>query len=229
MASHALDTLLENLGEVGDLLDADPTAPGEVPAAPQITRVVGRASVVLLCSHFERYFYALNEEAVASLNMNEFISAALPEQLRLLHSQPAVEAVAGTTWDTAPRAGQLGEFVRLDAWLWGQADAGELQHDRLLTWMTSPGPENLTRYFRYWSIQDIFTRVASNATQRTELWLRITDLVDKRNGIAHGDVAAEATRSDVSNYLIAVTDFCTEADLVLSDQLVDLFHIPAPW
>jgi hypothetical protein len=229
MPSASLQTLLENLSEVRDLLDADPTEPGEVPAEPRIARVVGRASVVLLCSHFERYFYGVNEEAVTALNGNAFAAAALPEQLRLLHSKPAVDAVGATTWNAPPRAGQLGEFVRLDAWLWGEANEGELQHDRLLVWMTAPHPDNLQRYYRYWSIQDIFSRATQSAPERTELWLRITDLVSKRNAVAHGDATAEATKSDVMSYIEAVTTFCTEADLVLSDQLVDLLHVPAPW
>jgi hypothetical protein len=229
MSSRSLDALTEALEEVRELQEADPTAPGEIPGNPRVSRVVGRASVILLSSHFERYIYSINEEAVEALNDHPVTFSRLPERLRLLHSRPVVEALAGTAWDGQPRVDRLGEFVELDSWLWGGGPFGALQHKRLLVWMRAPTPENLTRYYRFWSIQDIFSAVAESPAQLTELRLRLTDLVDKRNAIAHGDVQADATKADIDLYLDAVISFCSGADGVLSDQLIDLFDLVTPW
>jgi hypothetical protein len=229
MPSVALAELNVAFEEIDHLQAADPTPIGEVPVNPAVARAVGRASVVLLSSHFERYFYAINEAAIEALNSNDVAFATIPELLRLLHTKPAVEALSATNWEGQPRVGQLGEFVRADVWLWGGEPRGRLDPERLLTWMKAPTPERIERYYRYWSIPDIFTTVAASPAERSDLWLRIRDLVDKRNAIAHGDVQAEATKADVGSYSAAVMTFCSGADLVLSDQLVDLFHLAAPW
>src|SRR6266542_3498418 len=99
MPSHALADLSEALEEVSHLQNADPTQPGDLPQNATIARSVGRASVVLLSSHFERYFYAVNEEAVEVLNGHQIAFAAIPESLRLLHTKPGVEALAATSWE----------------------------------------------------------------------------------------------------------------------------------
>jgi RiboL-PSP-HEPN len=229
MPSNAFDDLEVALEEIAHLQNADPTPLGEVPDDPLVARSVGRASVVLLCSHFERYFYAVNDEAIDLLNSHRVAFAAIPESLRLLHTKPAVEALAGSSWEQDSRIVQLGEFVRTDAWLWGGEPIGALDAERLLMWMNAPTPRALLRYYRYWAIPDIFSTVATSPTHRSELWLRLSDLVDKRNAIAHGDTQAEATKIDVEAYVGAVEAFCAGADLALSDQLIDLFHVPAPW
>jgi hypothetical protein len=68
MSSRALQSLLIALEEVGDLQRANPTPTGAAPSQPETTRAIGRASVVLLSSHLERYIRNLNEEAVEFVN-----------------------------------------------------------------------------------------------------------------------------------------------------------------
>ena len=51
------------LQRVTALQRANPSPTGSAPALPEVTRAIGRASVVILSSHFERYLYAVNEEA----------------------------------------------------------------------------------------------------------------------------------------------------------------------
>jgi len=60
----------------------------------RLARVAGRAQVVLLSAHFERYIYSVNEEAVEFVNHLHIPAASLPENLRLLHSRYPVEVVS---------------------------------------------------------------------------------------------------------------------------------------
>ena len=66
MPSVAVQALTDAVKEVDELLGA-PAKGGSMQQRLALTRVAGRAGVVLLAGHFERYFYAVNEEAVAFL------------------------------------------------------------------------------------------------------------------------------------------------------------------
>jgi hypothetical protein len=156
VASGSLDAFDRAVDEVADLQRADPTPLGATPSDPARTRAVGRASVVLLSSHFERYVYAINEEATGAINSSALAGADLPMRLRLLHSRSSVDGLVETGWER--RGEQLEKFVQAEAWLWGGEARGALEHERLLSWMKAPTPANLVKYYKYWGIVDIFGR-----------------------------------------------------------------------
>lgn len=227
MASESLIAFERAVQEVAELQQADPTPKGQTPADPITTRVVGRASVVLLSSHFERYFYSVNEEATSLVNAAGIFGDNLPEPLRLLHSRASVETMLETSWEH--RSQMLREFVQREAWLWGQQTRGTLDHERFLTWMKAPTPQNLVRYYRYWHIQDIFRSVTRAVHTRTELRLKIEELVRKRNNIAHGDPTTEATWGDIRSYREATLRFCERSDRQLAQAIGHLLGQPRPW
>jgi len=65
--------------------------------------------------------------------------------------------------------------------------------------------------------------------RRQDLVLRIAELIDKRNNIAHGDFATEATAREVKLYSLAVANFCQRADRRMSIQVSRLFKVGRPW
>lgn len=229
MASQSLVSLEDGIAEVRELQTAAPRRTGSTPGALALTRAVGRASVVILSSHLEGYIDSLNLEAASVVNAAGTPAAQLAESLRLLHSKSAVEALTGASWEGPARAKLLAEFVASDAWLWGTDQAGALQPDRLLMWMKSPNPKALLRYFRYWGIEDIFARITRASHTRDDLWRRLKELVDKRNSIAHGDLATSATAADIRSYVKAVQTFAVRADAALARQLSTICTIDRPW
>ena len=50
------------------------------------------------------------------------------------------------------------------------------------------------RYFAYWGIPDIFEHITRSATTRGRLYLPVSELIDKRNNIAHGGVGHKVRR-----------------------------------
>jgi RiboL-PSP-HEPN len=138
-----------------------------------------------------------------------------------------IDDLSKTGWER--RSDKLKSFVAEDGWLWSPGTAGSLFHDRLLTWMKSPGPESLIRYFKSWGVDDIFTAVTRSPTTRSALWLGVKGLVDLRNKIAHGDYDAQATQSDVKRYMGFARQFCERADRRLATQIVRSFNVPRPW
>jgi hypothetical protein len=206
MTSVSLAAFLEAIQEVPDLESpADTTG-----TALKRLRAVGRAQAVLLSSHFERYFYAVNEEAVGHLNRLGLPASCLPSAMKLLHSKQPIDEASITAWDN--RSDKLASLMQGEAWLWSSAPAATLQHDRLLAWMSAPKPKSLVRYYKYWDIDDVFTAVTRNTRTRNQLWLGIQELVDKRNNIAHGDYASQATATDIRRYIRSARQFCVSAD-----------------
>lgn len=228
MPSDSLAAFASGIVEVRDLERGDPTSRGDAPTDPQLARVVGRASVVLLSSHFERYIYSVNEEAAAVLNSTPDTPAQLPELFRLLHSRSAIDGLVETGWEH--RGSGLRNLIVTDAWLWtDELPGGVVDHRRLLDWMKAPTPQNLVRYYRCWGVADIFASITRTAHTRTDLRLKLEELVRKRNNIAHGDPTTEATRLDMRGYESAALRFCERADRRLAGVLGHILEASSPW
>lgn len=225
--SGALLSLEAAVAEIDDLYRAKASAASALHEKLQIDRAVGRAQVVLLSSHFERYIYAVNEEATAFLNARAVSSLVYLPTLRLVHSKQPIDDLATASWEN--RQDRLEQFVLSDAWLWSANAQGSLVPGRLLAWMKTPKPQNLVRYYRYWGIPDVFTAVTRTPQTRNRLWLGVQELVDKRNNIAHGDYLAQATQVDVRRYLSSVITFCERADRRFAIQLGRLAAVQRPW
>jgi hypothetical protein len=228
MPSAALRAFINASDEISDLGGAShPSLQPSKADSLRVARAIGRGQVVLLSSHFERYFYAVNEELVEHLNHLQVSSTQLPEVIRLIHSMIPIDDLSKTGWEK--RTDQLREFISGDGWLWSANVLGTLTADRLLAWMKAPKPQSLVRYYRYWGIEDIFSAITRTGASRTALWLAVQGLVDLRNNIAHGDFGAQTTPSDVRRYLNFAKTFCERADRKMSSVVARSLHVQQPW
>jgi hypothetical protein len=224
-----LGELLAAINEVGALQRANPSPSDSSPfRRPEVTRAIGRAQVVLLSSHFERYIYQVNEEAVEFLVARAIEVGKMPLQLRLLHARPPAEELVQSKWEQRETA--LRDFSTSEARLWVDTNTlDDFEHSRLLEWMKAPKSKEVVRYYKYWGIGDMFAAVTRTNSNRRDLWLRIDELVNKRNNIAHGDLSIEATHLDVSKYLGAIRKFTTRSDRRFGRALGRLAGTSPPW
>jgi hypothetical protein len=95
--------------------------------------------------------------------------------------------------------------------------------------MKAPTPRNLVRYYGYWGIDDIFTAITRTPHTRSNLRLKLEELVQKRNNIAHGDASVDATQADVASYEAAVKTFCTRADAQIARRISRLLNGQHVW
>lgn len=228
MGSVALEQLLSGLEEVEALQKANPSPiEGSGLLKPAVTRALGRAEVVLLSSHFEHYIYGLTEEAAAFLSSSPVASDEIPVALKLNHSKEVVDSIYATSWEK--RSAALTAYSCNENWMWTPgASVGSIDHERVLRWMKSPSPKSLVRAFRIWGIDDIFSSITRKPTKRTQLRLKLGELVEKRNNIAHGDFAVEATYLDIVQYKGSVRKFCISADKAMARALSKIVGAP-PW
>lgn len=229
MPSRALQSLLLALEEVRALQRANPSPSATAPfRRPDVTRAIGRAQVVLLSSHFERYIYEINEEAVDFLVNAEIQVGRVPLELRLLHCKQSTDRLVDISWERRENA--LRAFATGEAKLWDDANPLEaIDHARLLEWMKAPTSAKVQRYFKQWGIVDIFASITRSDSKRREFWLRINELVEKRNNIAHGDLTVQATHVDVSRYLGTVRKFTMRCDRRFARTVGRVADRDAPW
>jgi len=120
-------------------------------------------------------------------------------------------------------------FVGANAWLWQAGTSGELDHKRLVDWMKSPHPKYLIRHYRAWGVADVFASITRAPHTRTDLYLRLAEVVDKRHAIAHGDASVDATSSDIRAYVAAARTFGARVDRLLAAQISLFASVPRPW
>jgi hypothetical protein len=140
--SDALNALLMGLAEIKALQRANPSPrQGSGLKKPDVVRAIGRSEVVLLSSHFERYIYGLNEEAVHVLCDSKIPVAVLREMLKLQYTKQAIDEIAATGWEK--RASALVRYSATESLLWSpQSQLVELDASRILTWVKAPDPKS---------------------------------------------------------------------------------------
>ncbi len=229
MGSAALSGLLSGLTEIDALQRANPTPlAGGGLTRPSVVRALGRAEVVLLSGHLERYVRALNEEAATVIVGRKVPAGQLSDDLRLLHSRTPVDHLALAQWDR--RGDSLKRFATDEAPIWLDTEAvANLDVDRLLAHMKAPNCKAIVRAFRIWGIPDIFAAITRSPVSKSRLRLRLDELVDKRNNIAHGDLTVEARYLDVVQYRWAVRKFCASADHRMAAALARISSAARPW
>ncbi len=156
MSSPALEELEEALKEIEALQKANPSpASSSAFKRPDVTRAIGRAEVVLLSSHFERYIYRLNQHAVEFVVEVQPMACLLPDEIRLRHSRVPVDHLVQIQW--TDRAEALKQYSLQEAPIWiDEHKLIALDAKRLLAWMKAPTSKEIGRFFRMWGIKDVF-------------------------------------------------------------------------
>lgn len=232
MASRALGDLLTGIEEVR-ALRANSRPRRTVRRRDEHSWVAAqianrRACVVLMCSHYERYIYGLNEEATDFLNSLGLASERLPERVRLLQSKGMVEDLSLQQWDMRSR--KLEEFATSHAPMWTPgAKVVVLAAGPMLASMKSPKVRDVQRYFESFGVPRIFDQITRSEQTRRHLTRSLQALVDSRNGIAHGDATVQPLSSDLTEYIRGVITFASRADRVFARRLGTMGGAVDPW
>ncbi len=230
MPSTALNKLTGNrLGEVDILIGRRPPGPearrslaerGEAAA-------VNRAGFVLLCAHLEGFLGDLVIDVVDYVNSMAPHIGNVPEALLACHVEPEISVIAEIT-DRVRRADRIARlFTGFGAvWASGTLSGSPLQADAVLKDAGNPKPKSVKKVMARVGIDDVFDRVS---LPNVNVELRLNELVDGRNDVAHGlDRAIQD--EDVDRQRRFVKDFATELDDLVASRLQTMCQAPQrPW
>lgn len=228
MPSQALAELRAGIDEIRTLRRHGPkVGQSRDPHLARAAVIANRRScTVLLCSHYERYIYALNEATVDFLNHLQISTDQVPEAIKLHQCREAVDLLAQSQW--TKRGPRLEAFVGGDLELWRHGvPAPTINPDPLLSWMKSPKVESVIRYFKLFDF-DVFGRICRTESARRHMRRTIQSLVDNRNAIAHGDRNAQPGSPELSSFVDAAARFCDRTDREFGKHLRTQYG-QSPW
>lgn len=170
---------------------------------------VRRAAVVLLVSHFESFLRTIGEEFVDVLSSGSLEARDMPSGIRELHTVPRLQEIV-STGDAIQRHALLRKLSDV-AVLWkdqAKPPRGALQAHRLSREVTSAEPKKIDLLFGLMGSTvavcdgDLDISDGDESVISLNIRLGLTDVVQCRNDIAHGDSSRKPTQEDVDKYLL---------------------------
>ena len=215
----AYSTLVKRLGEVDELsqlarsFEKLHTRPDDLSKV----RALGRASVVLLCSHIEGYIEDIGSLAIDRIQDRNVKKDSLPLEFRYYlsldnirriqtsqHPDTTAEAVldfmrqAGAIWDTSR------EFSQIDAAGFNSS-------------FSSPTHRKIRQFFRRFGFKEYDGRMRRKLQTKVTCINTVNNVVHQRNAIAHGDQRVRTSSADLRQMREDVKLYCRTTDEVVGD------------
>lgn len=228
MTSQSFQDLSARLAEVASLSQADPARSADF-SRTQFSGAVNRASIVLLSAHLEGYLEDVVVEAMDSLVQHSALVENIPRLLRALHVEDHI-ATMEPVKDRKARAVRIEKLFKAEAswWVHGAVvQATMLRQQTVCSEMSNPGAREVKQFLELVGVDlDAYLR----STGADDLLRQLNGLVGRRNAIAHGEVSAQATYSDVDAYMTLVEGLCSEIDSAIASSVQAICNIAVlPW
>ncbi|MBX7259694.1 MAG: hypothetical protein K1Y02_25280 [Candidatus Hydrogenedentes bacterium] len=189
-----------------------------------------RGSVVLLSSHLERYVESLIVEAVDAINSVNPAVSSLPEALRMAQIEQSLR-VAFETKNVATRIGALKSIVQDMSWFWEDTGTcNRLRGGPLIDGFDNPLPRRINRLFESIGVGGVVGRAVGldGSTDRGIIEVKVEELVQKRNAIAHTGMTTDLTQEDVMFYMRCSRKLVRGIDIIVGGQLQGI-TLGWPW
>ncbi|MEU0275353.1 MAE_28990/MAE_18760 family HEPN-like nuclease [Streptomyces sp. NPDC006307] len=204
----AYDDFINSTAELHHLLGVRPTSPLErrTDEALQLENAVHRACLVLLVAHFEGFAKAALSEYVDEVCAVRPPVRKVPPEFLELFTRDRIQEIASLPpgADRVHRTRRL--FTAFSA-LWDQErsiDPRVISAKILARQMTSLKPEVLQESFALIGIDDIVGQATSHlhkSGMSVRVDIKLEEIVNKRNLIAHGDYSIKPTSADLEDYI----------------------------
>lgn len=178
-----------------------------------------RASVVLLSSHIEAYVKELGEHTLDAIFDHDVCRSKVGLSFFYYVSKERIENIRDGS-DPLKIAANMRTFVQNDAAMWGVAGkfptpipAGEFNAG-----FSNPKFDKVKAYFGRFGYsdfrQDFFRELGRNAQPTAT---NLDQIVDARNSIAHGELAATKTPAEVGEMIDTAKVFCRTSDRIFAN------------
>ncbi|WP_353941854.1 MAE_28990/MAE_18760 family HEPN-like nuclease [Streptomyces sp. HUAS MG91] len=219
----ALSEFIDSLREVETLLAAAPSQPlGDGSVSRQshnrdLVNAVNRSAMVMLVAHFEGFVKSALTELIDEISEAEPPTRRLPEGLLELHTRERIQEIFGTAGPD--RIHKTRRLFSAYASLW---DSDRTVNPRILSarvltrQFTNARPEVLDSVFSILDVQDVLATMDAHVNQaimdrgdsatRVKVSVKLEEIVNRRNKIAHGDKSEKPTRFEVEGHLSFLKD-----------------------
>lgn len=240
MATPALGSsfsdFIESLREVDTLLAITPKEPlSSGKAADQarerdITNALTRSCIVMLVAHFEGFIKSALTELIDSICQAKPPARRIPDALLELHTRERIEEIFGT--NGPERISRTRRLFTTYAELWDEnhsINPNLLSAKILARQLTNAKPEVLETVFSLLGVKDIVVQIDAHVNQaissrgdqatRVKTDIKLTEIVDRRNNVAHGDKTEKLTTMEVENYKTFLTDVAEKIAIVIQERI----------
>jgi hypothetical protein len=175
-----------------------------------------RASIVLLSAHLEAYIKELGEVALTGIHMKSVSRTDLASRFYYHISKDMIDEVKDTA-DHDKIADKIFAFLNTDLSYWSRTGPfpEALPLDRFNRGFSNPAFDKIKGYFNRFGYSGYTTDLAHSLNVNYIVTINMVDhLVATRNKIAHGDLAATKTPTDVKDMVTIIRGYCAATDSV---------------
>ncbi len=177
-----------------------------------------RGSIVLLCSHLEAFVRELGQLALDSFFEKKVDRANISNRLFYHISKERLDEIERTT-DPTRKSDKVFDFLTEELPFWSRSGPFPKNIDsaKFSRGFANPGFTKIVKYFGRFGYNDYRNDVTNAlASQSTVTINMVNHLVDTRNKIAHGDLAATKTPRDIADMTRLIKKFTAATDGVFA-------------
>lgn len=228
MPSPALSTFLDTrLGEVQHLVALRPSGRWNRTDAERAA-AINRATVLLICAHLEGFVEGIIVDLFDHFNSERPPADQLPSLLRASQVDPQLVSVVGLK-ERVRRAQSIDKLFAQShsLWLGYPLPKNALRADLVTNLMGNPKPTKIAEVLHLVGMHDVFAAV--ELPDGADIEVRLEELVDIRNSIAHGE-DVQVTDDQVGRYVTAVEYFARALDVGAGEHARQVCRSPErPW
>ncbi|NEB89309.1 hypothetical protein G3I43_34920 [Streptomyces anulatus] len=233
---EAMAEFVDSLREVEVLLAVGPTHPridggaAEQAQDRELANAVTRSCTVMLVAHFEGFVKAALTELIDQICEAKPPTRRIPEGLLELHTRGRIEEIFGT--EGPDRIHKTRKLFSAYACLW-EADRTvnpQVFTSKVLTrQFTNAKPEVLENVFSILDVNNVMAEIDAYVNEAivgrddeeapVKVGPRLTEIVERRNKIAHGDRSEKPTPAEVNNYIRFLKDVASCISAIIQRKI----------
>ncbi|MEW5988565.1 MAG: MAE_28990/MAE_18760 family HEPN-like nuclease [Chloroflexota bacterium] len=244
--SKAFAEYLENWESISDFLEVAPPDSEQLLSGKKrkLAIVIYRSCILLLSSYLERYVESLMVEAIDAINYANLFAHQIPERLRIAQVKESLNDLSLTlqkrlqkdmTRDNVTAMLQKSQIVSNDyGWFLDDAQQfNKLSGEPLIgeNRFSNPAPDRIDELFHQLGIDRLTGKVIGleQGEDRRAIRDKVSEMVEKRNNIAHTGGTITVTEQDVRDYLQYSNRLVRGIDNLVGEEVQRIINGHWPW
>ncbi|MFI9456064.1 MAE_28990/MAE_18760 family HEPN-like nuclease [Amycolatopsis sp. NPDC052450] len=230
--TESLEAFVDSIQEVEILLSAEERPekslpePGSRRGSRDLKNALSRAGHVMLVAHFEGFVKSSLTEFVDAICDAKPPSRRVPDALLELFTKERIQELSRIE-DGKQRASRTRRLFAVYSDLWDEdrsINPKLVSGTILARQFTNAGPESLGAALMLIGAEDPIDEIQADVRARGEfanvnVGVKLQEIVDKRNKIAHGDLSEKPMYSEVRDYLLFLLKVAEAIDKLIARRI----------